>query len=86
MTNSLGPALLTRIGSSVRPSRRHYESDVYVPSRPTSSFKRPGAASAYSLESSAKRSAFFGAGDYTAPLTRPAHFDKPAERSVLAVP
>ncbi|KAK4156522.1 putative E3 ubiquitin-protein ligase ARI4 [Chaetomidium leptoderma] len=70
---------------SARPSRRHYESDVYVPSRPASSFnKRAHATSAYSLSSSAKRSTFFS-GDYATPAVRPSHLEKPAERTTVCV-
>ncbi|EAQ88014.1 hypothetical protein CHGG_04633 [Chaetomium globosum CBS 148.51] len=69
---------------SARPSRRHYESDVYISSRPASSFnnKRAHAASSYSLGSSAKRSTFFPA-DYSAPLARISQPEKPAERTTV---
>ncbi|KAK3306990.1 uncharacterized protein B0T15DRAFT_160586 [Chaetomium strumarium] len=63
---------------SARPSRRHYDSDVYVSSRPPSSFKRPHAASSYSLGSS-KHSTFHV--DLSTPPARPSHLDKPAERT-----
>ncbi|KAH6631872.1 hypothetical protein F5144DRAFT_490702 [Chaetomium tenue] len=71
---------------SARPSRRHYESDVYISSRPASSFnnKRVHAASSYSLGSSAKRSSFFPA-DYSAPLARIPPPEKPAERTTVCV-
>jgi hypothetical protein len=71
--------MLIRI-CSARPSRRHYESDVYVSSRPASSFKRPHASSSYSISSSARRSTLFG--DVTAHPARPSHLEQPAERSV----
>ncbi|KAL2131540.1 hypothetical protein VTI74DRAFT_4917 [Chaetomium olivicolor] len=70
---------------SARPSRRNYESDVYISSRPASSFRRPHAASSYSLSSSAKRSAFLG--EFTAPSVRPSHAEKqtlqPLERTTM---
>jgi hypothetical protein len=70
---------------SARPSRRHYESDVYLSSRPASSFnnKRANAASSYSLDSSAKRSTFFGADFAAPPPARASHPEKPAERTTV---
>lgn len=66
--------------SSARPSRRHYESDVYVPSKAASTFKKRHAASSYSPSSSAKRSTFFA--EFATPSARPAHPGNPTERSV----
>jgi hypothetical protein len=66
---------------SARPSRRRYESDVYVPSRPASSFKRPHASSSYSLSSS-KHSTFFADLAATPTPVRPPRLENLVERLV----
>ncbi|KAL2158968.1 hypothetical protein VTH06DRAFT_2998 [Thermothelomyces fergusii] len=68
---------------SARPSRRHYESDVYTSSRPASSFKRHRASSPYSQASSARRSSLVGDFAESAPRT-PQH-EKAMERMTVCV-